>query len=59
MTHIIRFATGQLAWNALPPYGEGGGNAGGENPVISVIEFYVSRSIGSGGLMTARFPRGA
>ena len=38
----IRFATGQLAWNALPPYGEGGGNAGGENPVISVIEFYVT-----------------
>ena len=38
----IRFATGQLAWNALPPYGEGGGNAGGENPIISVIEFYVT-----------------
>ena len=38
----IRFATGQLAWNALPPYGDGGGNAGGENPVISVIEFYVT-----------------
>ena len=38
----IRFATGQLAWNSLPPYGEGGGNAGGESPVISVIEFYVT-----------------
>ena len=38
----ISFATGQLAWNALPPYGEGGSDAGGENPVISVIELYVT-----------------
>ena len=33
---------GELKWTVLPPYGEGGGNRGGENPAISVIEFYVT-----------------
>ena len=39
---FITSATGQSAWNVLPPYGDGGGNAGGENPVISIIEFYIT-----------------
>ena len=33
---------GDLKWSVLPPYGEGGGDRGGENPAISVIEFYVT-----------------
>ena len=34
--------TGNFAWTVLPPYGEGGGEAGGENPAFSVIELYVT-----------------
>ena len=33
---------GELGWTLLPPYGEGGGDRGGENPSISVIELYVT-----------------
>ena len=29
-------------WFALPPYAEGGGGSAGENPTISVTEFYVT-----------------
>ena len=39
---VVRFQTGNFAWTALPPYGEGGGDAGGENPAFSVIELYVT-----------------
>ena len=38
----VYFAPGELEWTALPPYGEGGGDRGGENPAISVIELYVT-----------------
>ena len=38
----IRHQTGKFAWNALPPYGEGGGAVAGEAPVISVIELYIT-----------------
>ena len=37
-----RVRTEKLAWNALPPYGEGGGGVAGEEPTISVIELYVT-----------------
>ena len=37
-----RVRSEKLAWNALPPYGEGGGGVAGENPTISVIELYVT-----------------
>ena len=37
-----RTQTGEFAWNALPPYGEGGGGVAGEAPFISVIELYVT-----------------
>ena len=37
-----RIQTGEFAWTALPPYGEGGGGVAGEAPVISVIELYVT-----------------
>ena len=37
-----RFITEGIAWNALPPYGQGGGGVAGESPTISVIEFYVT-----------------
>ena len=37
-----RSQTEALAWTALPPWGEGGGGAAGENPTISVIELYVT-----------------
>ncbi len=37
-----RVRTEKFAWNALPPYGEGGGGVAGENPTISVIELYVT-----------------
>ncbi len=39
---VVRLRTGNFAWTALPPYGEGGGDAGGENPAFSVIELYVT-----------------
>ena len=32
----------ELAWTALPPYGDGGGGVAGEEPFISVIELYVT-----------------
>ena len=38
----IRHQTGEFAWNALPPYGDGGGGVAGEAPFISVIELYVT-----------------
>ena len=34
--------TGTFAWTVFPPYSEAGGGTGGENPVISVIELYVT-----------------
>ena len=34
--------TGTFAWTVFPPYAEAGGAVGGENPIISVIEFYVT-----------------
>ena len=37
-----RVQTGEFAWTALPPYGEGGGGVAGEAPVISVIELYIT-----------------
>ena len=37
-----RIQTGEFAWTALPPYGEGGGGVAGEAPIISVIELYVT-----------------
>ena len=37
-----RYITEGIAWNALPPYGQGGGGVAGEAPTISVIEFYVT-----------------
>ncbi len=37
-----RHQTEALAWTALPPWGESGGGAAGENPTISVIELYVT-----------------
>ena len=32
----------ELAWTALPPYGDGGGGVEGEEPFISIIELYVT-----------------
>ena len=37
-----RYATEEIAWTVLPPYGQGGGGVAGEAPTISVIEFYVT-----------------
>ena len=37
-----RRLTGEFAWTALPPYGDAGGSVAGENPLISVIELYVT-----------------
>ena len=37
-----RNITGEFAWTALPPYGDAGGSVAGENPLISVIELYVT-----------------
>ena len=37
-----RADTGKFPWTVLPPYGHGGGGVAGENPTISVIEFYVT-----------------
>ena len=37
-----RILAEELAWTALPPYGDGGGGVKGEEPFISVIELYVT-----------------
>ncbi len=37
-----RFQIGQASWTTLPPYGDSGGGAAGEAPVIWVIELYVT-----------------
>ena len=39
---VMRLQTGNFAWTALPPYGEGGGEAAGESPTFNVIELYVT-----------------
>ncbi len=37
-----RFQIGKASWATLPPYGDSGGGAAGEAPVIWVIELYVT-----------------
>ena len=37
-----RYRTGTFPWSVLPPYAEAGGDVAGENPVISVIEVYIT-----------------
>ena len=37
-----RYRAGTFPWTVLPPYGDGGGGAFGENPTISAIELYVT-----------------
>ena len=37
-----RHRTEEFAWTVMPPYGDAGGGVFGENPVISVIELYVT-----------------
>ena len=37
-----RWATEEFAWTVMPPYGDSGGGVFGENPIISVIELYVT-----------------
>ena len=39
---VTRQAKGEFSWAVLPPYGDGGGGVFGENPIISVIELYVT-----------------
>ena len=39
---FTRYRSGEFAWTVLPPYGDGGGGVAGENPIISVIELYVT-----------------
>ena len=44
--NIVLEATNQFSefsgWVTFPPYGEGGGGLFGENPLVAVIEFYVT-----------------
>ncbi len=39
---VEEIAEGDLKWTVLPPFGDVGGDRGGENPAISVIELYVT-----------------